>query len=50
MRLFTTSALDPRKLSMLPFQMAKQHPGRREWIYGKVHPMWCKCQSCKRAA
>jgi hypothetical protein len=36
---FITSAIDPRKLSMLPHQIARQHPGRREHIYGPIQPM-----------
>jgi hypothetical protein len=47
MRLFLASAIDPRKLSMLPHEMAKQHPGRREHIHGKIHSMQCKCSGCR---
>jgi hypothetical protein len=50
MRLFSNSPIDPRKLTMEFWQIAKQHPGRREHIYGKIHPMDCKCDSCKVAA
>jgi hypothetical protein len=47
---FTTSVIDPRKLSMLSHLMAKQHPGRREHIHGKIHAMDCQCKACRRAA
>jgi hypothetical protein len=50
MRLFTSTSIDPRKLSMLPHLIARQHPGRREFIHGKIHPQWCKCSACKEAA
>lgn len=50
MRLFFTSKSDPRRLSMLAHEIAKQHPGRREHIYGKVHAMDCDCKACREAA
>lgn len=46
MRLFFKTESDPRKLSMLAHQIARQHPGRREAIYGPVHEMNCKCSKC----
>ena len=36
---FTTSAIDPRRLSVLPHRIANMHPGRREHIYGKIQPL-----------
>jgi hypothetical protein len=50
MRLFFTSPLDVRKLSMPWYAIAKQHPSRREFVHGPLHPMWCKCSACKVAA
>lgn len=50
MRLFFTSSSDPRKLSMLSHTIARQHPGRREHIHGKVHSMDYKCAACTKAA
>jgi hypothetical protein len=47
---YVCSPLDVRKLSMLPFQIARQHPSRREHIYGRIHSADCKCQTCKAAA
>lgn len=47
---FTSSPIDPRKLSLPWHLIARQHPGRREHVHGKVHPMWCKCQACRKAA
>lgn len=46
MRLFVSSPVDYRRLSMLPQDIIKMHPGRREHIYGKIHPMDCKCGGC----
>jgi hypothetical protein len=28
------------------FEHSKQHPGRREHIYGRVHSMDCRCDAC----
>ena len=50
MRLFFTSPIDPRKLTMLSHTIARQHPSRREFVHGKIHPQWCKCSACKVAA
>jgi hypothetical protein len=36
---FVTSPVDPRKLSMLPHQIARQHPGRRQHLHGPIQPM-----------
>lgn len=47
MRLFVTSEADPRKLSMLFFQIARQHPGRREHVHGRIHALDCKCRVCR---
>jgi hypothetical protein len=49
-RLFFTSPLDVRKLSMPWYAIAKQHPSRRLQTHGELHPMWCKCSACKVAA
>lgn len=35
---FVTSPIDPRKLSMLPHHIARQHPSRREFVHGRVQP------------
>ncbi len=45
--MFRTSALDPRKLSQPWFQIARQPPGRREFVHGKIHPQQCKCRACQ---
>jgi hypothetical protein len=50
MRLFFTTKSDPSKLTMLPHQMARQHPGRREHIHGRIHEMACKCSACRKVA
>lgn len=50
MRLFFTTPIDPRKLSMLPHTIARQHPGRREHVHGKVHALECNCSKCREAA
>jgi hypothetical protein len=50
MRTFLTSALDLRKLTQPWHEIAKQHPGRREHIHGRIHPMDCKCSACRVAA
>lgn len=47
---FVTSALDPRKLSMLAHQIARQHPSRREHVHGKIHAADCRCSVCRRVA
>ncbi len=44
--MFRTSALDPRKLSQPWFQIARQSPGRREAIHGRIHALDCKCRKC----
>lgn len=31
-----SSSVDPRRLSMLSHQIARQHPGRRQHIHGKL--------------
>jgi Zn finger protein HypA/HybF involved in hydrogenase expression len=50
MRLFSNSPIDPRKLTMEFWQIAKQTPAQREHIYGKLHPQWCRCDACKKVA
>lgn len=49
-RLFQTSRIDERKLTMLAHQIARQRPGRREWIHGKIHSADCDCRICGKAA
>jgi hypothetical protein len=50
MRLFSNSPIDPRKLTMLPHLIARQHPSRREHVHGKIHALECKCDACKKVA
>jgi hypothetical protein len=50
LRLFFRSEIDPRKLSMLPHEIAKQHPSRREFVHGRIHAMDCNCSSCRKIA
>ncbi len=50
MRLFTSTPVDPRRLSMLAHTIARQHPGRREHVHGPIHPQFCRCGACRRAA
>jgi hypothetical protein len=47
---FASSPIDPRRLSLPWFNIARQHPGRREHIHGKIHAMDCRCSACKAAA
>jgi len=47
---FTVSAIDPRKLSMQFFQIARQHPGRREHVHGRIHEQFCSCKACSKDA
>lgn len=47
---FTTSGIDPRRLSMLAHQIARQHPSRREYVHGPVHEMNCRCLTCRAIA
>jgi hypothetical protein len=46
--IFFKTEIDPRKLSMQFFQIAKQHPGRRRHIHGPLHEMHCKCAACRK--
>lgn len=46
MRIFTKAEIDPRKLTHPWFLIGRQHPGRREAIYGRLHPMFCGCRVC----
>jgi hypothetical protein len=49
-RLISVRVIDPRKLSMLPHLIARQHPGRREHIHGRVHSLECRCDACRKVA
>jgi len=48
--LFFKSSSDPRKLSQLWHQIARQQPSRREHIHGRIHAMDCRCSVCRKIA
>lgn len=41
-RVFRTTSSDPRRLTMLPHQQARQTPGERRRIHGPIQPMPCE--------
>jgi hypothetical protein len=46
-RLFIrTYGLGSTRLDKLWHEQPRQHPGRREHIYGRVHAMNCRCIDC----
>jgi hypothetical protein len=50
MRIFFKSEIDERKLRLPWYELARQHPGRREHIHGPLHEMHCKCAACRKVA